>query len=64
MRYKNRFISQIAIDNKYKRLQKELIGGVLAIIFIFLLGTLWYRFIEGWTWLDSIYMTVITLASV
>lgn len=64
MSSKNIFISQIAIENKYKRLQKELIGGVIAIIFIFLLGTLWYKFIEGWNWLDSIYMTVITLASV
>jgi voltage-gated potassium channel len=61
---KNVFISQSTIDLKYKRLQKELIGGVIAIIFIFLLGTLWYKFIEGWNWLDSIYMTVITLASV
>ncbi|HEY9298448.1 MAG TPA: potassium channel protein [Phormidium sp.] len=64
MSSKNIFISQIAIENKYKRLQKELIGGVVAIVLIFLLGTLWYRFIEGWNWLDSIYMTVITLATV
>jgi voltage-gated potassium channel len=61
---KDIFISQLAIENKYKRLQKELIGGVTAIIFIFLLGTFWYKFIEGWNWLDSIYMTVITLATV
>jgi len=61
---KNRFISQTAIEIKYDRIQKQLIGGAIAIIAIFLLGTLWYKFIEGWDWLDSIYMTVITLATV
>lgn len=64
MNSKNIFISQTAIEVKYERLQKQLIGGVIAIIAIFLLGTLWYKFIEGWDWLDSIYMTVITLATV
>ncbi|MFB2934322.1 TrkA family potassium uptake protein [Aerosakkonemataceae cyanobacterium BLCC-F154] len=64
MNSKNIFLSQTAIEVKYKQLQKELIGGAIAIIVIFLLGTLWYKFIEGWNWLDSIYMTVITLATV
>jgi voltage-gated potassium channel len=27
-------------------------------------GTLWYRFVEGWSWSDAVYMTVITLATV
>nr|WP_315862168.1 potassium channel protein [Halomicronema hongdechloris] len=29
-----------------------------------LTGILWYRFIEGWSWLDATYMAVITLATV
>ncbi|MBI1299881.1 two pore domain potassium channel family protein [bacterium] len=28
------------------------------------LGTLFYRMIEGWSWLDSLYFCVITLATV
>ncbi|MFB2839065.1 potassium channel family protein [Floridanema evergladense] len=56
--------TQTTIEVKYERLQKQLTGGTIAIIAIFLLGTLWYKFIEGWDWLDSIYMTVITLATV
>lgn len=33
-------------------------GGVLA------LGTIFYHFVEGWRWLDSLYFSVITLATV
>lgn len=54
----------LPLEQKYRRLQKELIGGIIGLVLIFFMGTLWYRFIEGWSWLDSIYMTVITLASV
>ncbi|MCU0533492.1 MAG: potassium channel protein [Hydrococcus sp. Prado102] len=52
------------IDPKYKRLRQELIGGVVALGVVFLIGTLWYRIVEGWTWLDSAYMTMSTLATV
>jgi voltage-gated potassium channel len=52
------------IDPKYKRLRQELIGGVVALGVVFLIGTLWYRLIEGWTWLDAAYMTMSTLATV
>jgi voltage-gated potassium channel len=31
---------------------------------VLLFGTGWYHFVEGWRWLDSAYMTVITLYSV
>ncbi len=50
--------------DKYGRLRKELIGGVIALIVVFLIGTLWYRYIEQWTWLDAAYMTMSTLATV
>jgi voltage-gated potassium channel len=33
-------------------------SGVLGI------GTVFYRFVEGWSWLDSLYFCVITLATV
>ena len=41
--------------------------GGLALFLLFLLlaiGTVGYRFIEGWTWLDSLYMTIITVTTV
>jgi voltage-gated potassium channel len=51
-------------EDKYRRLRQELIGGIFALIVVFLLGTLWYHLIEGWSWLDSAYMTISTLATV
>ncbi|WP_445634967.1 Potassium channel protein [Nostoc sp. DSM 114161] len=39
-------------------------AGVIALGGVFLIGTLWYRIIEGWSWEDAAYMTVITLATV
>ena len=39
-------------------------AGTIALGGVFLLGTLWYKFVEGWSWEDAAYMTVITLATV
>jgi voltage-gated potassium channel len=52
------------LEQKYLRLRKELIAGAIALFTVALAGTLWYRFIEGWSWSDAVYMTVITLATV
>ena len=52
------------LDQKYRRLRKELIAGVIALFGAALIGTLWYRLVEGWSWSDATYMTVITLATV
>lgn len=51
-------------EKKYKRLQRELYGGILSLAGVFVMGTIWYRYIDGWTWLDAAYMTTITLATV
>ena len=51
-------------EQKYQRIQKELMAGALALAGIFLIGTLWYSLVEGWKWEDAAYMTVITLATV
>ncbi|MBE9056136.1 potassium channel protein [Sphaerospermopsis sp. LEGE 08334] len=39
-------------------------AGAVALVFVFLSGTLWYWWVEGWSWEDAVYMTVITLATV
>ena len=36
----------------------------LLVVAILAGGTVGYRFIEGWTWLDSTFMTVITVTTV
>lgn len=52
------------LEQKYQRIQKELMAGALALAGISLIGTLWYSLVEGWRWEDAAYMTVITLATV
>nr|WP_199331296.1 potassium channel protein [Calothrix sp. FACHB-1219] len=41
-----------------------MILATIALCCVFLLGTLWYCLVEGWSWEDAAYMTVITLATV
>jgi voltage-gated potassium channel len=49
-------------DNQ--RLHHELLLGVASFVGVTVVGTVGYRLIEGWRWLDSAYMTIITLATV
>jgi voltage-gated potassium channel len=51
-------------EQKYRQIQKQLAAGAIALALVFLAGTLWYKLVEGWHWLDAVYMTVITLATV
>lgn len=52
------------LEQKYRRLQQQLVVGAIALFGVFLTGTLWYKFVEGWRWSDAMFMTVITLATV
>jgi voltage-gated potassium channel len=42
----------------------RLIRFLLVLLLLTIVGASGYRWIEGWSWLDSIYMTVITLSTV
>ncbi len=52
------------LEQKYRRIQKELMAGTATLGGVFIIGTLWYRLVERWSWEDAAYMTVITLATV
>jgi voltage-gated potassium channel len=52
------------LEQKYRRITLDLQRASFALGLIFLSGTLWYHFVEGWHWLDAVYMTVITLTTV
>lgn len=43
---------------------KRLILPFVLLILLISAGVLGYKFIEGWSWLDSIYMVVITISTV
>lgn len=37
---------------------------ILALVAIFASGTIFYRLVERWSWIDSLYFTVISLTTV
>jgi len=51
-------------EEKYQRIRQELLIGIGAVISVTIVGTLGYRILEGWRWIDAAYMTIITLATV
>jgi voltage-gated potassium channel len=42
----------------------RILQGLAALLGIFVFGTIGYRLIEGWSFLDSLYMTAITISTV
>lgn len=53
-----------AVEQKYRRIRTDLQRGGLALALVFITGTLWYGLVEGWHWVDALYMTAITLTTV
>jgi voltage-gated potassium channel len=51
-------------EQTHRRLQKELLAGAIALFGVALVGTLWYKLVEGWSWSDAAFMTIITLSTV
>lgn len=45
-------------------LRRRLLLVTLTVVLVLALGTSWYVAVEGWTFLDAFYMTVITLTTV
>jgi voltage-gated potassium channel len=43
---------------------KRISFSLLSLFLIVLLGTMGYHLLEGWHWFDSLYMTIITLATI
>ena len=57
LRHYGRALRTAVYDPEFQILV-ALVGALLT------MGTLFYHFVEGWSWLDSIYFCVITLATV
>jgi voltage-gated potassium channel len=53
-----------SVEQKYRRIRTDLQRGGIALTLVFITGTLWYKQVEGWHWVDAIFMTAITLTTV
>tara|TARA_Y100000310_G_scaffold42083_1_gene39385 strand:- start:159 stop:452 length:294 start_codon:yes stop_codon:yes gene_type:complete len=53
------------ISEKAKKVKRKIYSFLTSIVFIVLaIGTVFYHFMEGWTWFDALYFSVITLTTV
>lgn len=52
-----RVIIEFMKDKDYRDL-------LLTTLFVIIFGTVFFHFVEGWRWLDSVYFCVITLTTV
>lgn len=58
------FDASLRLEQQQQRIQNQLTGGLVSLIGVFWVGTVWYHLVEGWRWVDAAYMTMITLATV
>jgi len=42
----------------------RIVAPIIVIIIVIIIGTSWYSIVEGWTCLDALYMTVITVTTI
>ncbi|WP_035985122.1 potassium channel family protein [Leptolyngbya sp. KIOST-1] len=64
MRQKRPRYGETVVEENYRRTRLHLICGAIALAGVVFTGVLWYRLVEGWSWLDATYMAVITLSTV
>jgi voltage-gated potassium channel len=44
--------------------QPEVQGGAQLVVTLIVIATIFYRTVEGWSWLDAVYFSVVTIATV
>ncbi len=44
--------------------QPEVQGGAQLVVTLIVIATIFYRTVEGWSWLDAAYFSVVTIATV
>lgn len=47
-----------------EKIFRRIAAPIIVIIIVIVIGTSWYSIVEGWTCLDALYMTVITVTTV
>jgi voltage-gated potassium channel len=57
-------LQPIFLQRELLQYQRNLLTNIGILVGLVATGTLGYHFIEGWSWFDSLYMTIITLATI
>lgn len=57
-------LQPLFLERELQQYQQILVTNVSLLVALLAVGTLGYHFIEKWSWLDALYMTVITFATI
>ena len=52
------------VEKVTEKIRTGLYWGFLGVVLVMLVGVLGYRIIEDWSWMDCLYMTVVTVSTV
>ncbi|MDD5693109.1 MAG: potassium channel family protein [Patescibacteria group bacterium] len=54
----------VKFDKEKDNLQAGIIAAGGAVITLLVIGTVFYHYLEKWSWISSLYFTVVTMATV
>lgn len=57
-------LQPLVLQRELQQYQRNLVTNIGIVFALVVIGTLGYQLIEGWTWFDALYMTIITLATI
>lgn len=57
-------LQPIVLQRELLQYQHTLLTNIGILVGLVIVGTLGYHLIEGWSWFDALYMTIITLATI
>jgi len=45
-------------------IKSKISGAIFLLVLVFMVGVLWFKLYSGYTWIDALYMTIITITTV
>ena len=57
-------LQPVFLQRELRQYRQTLLTNIGILVGLTVIGTLGYHLIEGWSWFDSVYMTIITLATI
>ena len=51
-------------DKELDKLKAGFVASSTAVLSLMVIGTVVYHYLEGWSWISSLYFTVVTMATV
>lgn len=56
--------SRFFVSEEMKRIKKRIVTVIFVMLFVLLFGTFAYMYLEGWSFVDSLYFSTVTLTTI